>query len=144
MNPIKVFDEYLVSSFYTAGALIANGVSEAYFTHNEITRRQEPVDIVITCLFAAAISGVFAFIRKRRFRVLGVLSSLGLWVVRAIMGFFLFGISTIEDNHVLLYWILTGMGVLLSSIALIGQYLRHRTHYQEKTATIEPVKVRFV
>jgi hypothetical protein len=144
MNTLRKIDEYLVSSFYTAGALIANGASEAYFAQQDIQSRQEPLDIILTCLFAAAVSIIFAFIRNRRFRVLGVLASFGLWVIRIVMGLFIYGISVIPDNQSLVFWIITILGALSSSVGLLGQYLRHRNHHQEKIATIEPVKIRFV
>jgi Na+/citrate or Na+/malate symporter len=144
MNCLRKLDEYLVSTFYTAGALVANGVSEAYFANSNIVNRQEPVDIVLTCLFAATVSIVFSFIRKRRFRILNVLASTILWVVRSVMGIFLFGLSDIRDTQTLIYWIICLIGLVSSIIALFGQYIRHRSHHLEKTAVIEPVKIRFV
>jgi hypothetical protein len=144
LTTLKRIDEYLISSFYTAIALVANGVSEAYTTGDDVPRRLEPVDIILSCVFAAAVTIIFSFIRRRRFRILGSVSSLGLWIIRSVMGFFLFGISEIPDNNALLFWIISFLGIVSSIIAIVGQYLRHRQHHEQKTAPVEAVKVRFV
>lgn len=144
MNTLRRIDEYLVSCFYTAGALITNGLAEVYLTREEIPRRLEPVDIILTCFFAASVTMLFSFIRKRRFRIVSTATSLLLWVLRMGMGMFIFDVSAIKDNKILIFWTLSILGVIFSSVAMIGQYLRHRTHHQEKTAPVEAVKVRFV
>ena len=146
MNILSKIDEYKVSTLYTAGALAANAAYGIYDNQYEVPERSLSRDMILTSFYAAVISVIISTAVSRRTKVIGSISSLSLWIGRLVCGVLMSNFKDIyvgEDNS-LIYWFITGFGVVSSLGALIGQYIRHRQSRQAKTAEIEPVKLRFM
>lgn len=146
MNIIKKVDEYKLSTLYTAGALAANAAYGIYDNQYEVPERSLSRDMILTSLYAAILAVIVSTAVSRRTKVISSLSSFSLWIGRLVCGVIMSSFKDIyrgEDNS-LIYWFITGAGIATSLGAMIGQYIRHRQSREQKTAEIEPVKLRFM
>jgi uncharacterized BrkB/YihY/UPF0761 family membrane protein len=146
MSLIKKIDEYRLTTVYTAGALAASAAYEIYDNQYEVPDQRLSRDMILGFLFAAILSAMISCAKKRRTKVFASIASFTLWAGRLICGVMMSSFSDIyrgEDNS-LIYWCITGFGILSAMISVFGQWLRNKRENRENAKELEPVKLRFV
>lgn len=146
MKLSEVVDEYKVSTVYTSCALAANAVYGIYVGQDDITDTWVKRDMVITSFYASVVTLVLFMIMNSRIKVVGSLSSFGLWMGRIVCGILMSSFSDAYKGEAdsITYWIISGVGVLMSVLSLVGQYVRSRKDDKKDPVSIEPVKLRFM
>lgn len=146
MSLIKKIDEYRLTTVYTAGALAASAAYEIYDNQYEVPDQRLSRDMILGFLFAAILAAMISCAKKRRTKVFASAASFSLWAGRLICGVMMSSFSDIyhgEDNS-LVYWCITGFGILTGAVSLAGQWLRNKREVRENAKELEPVKLRFV
>lgn len=139
-------DEYKVSTLYTSAALAANAAYSIY-DHSMVTPENNDTRDMIVGFFYASILGVLlSFSRRLKLRSMVSLSGLVLWAARLVSGIFIAGYTDVyqgEENS-FVYWSVTILGLIVSAVSLVGQYVRVRRIRREAKKEVSPVKLRFV
>jgi hypothetical protein len=139
-------DEYKLSTLYTAGALSASAAYEIYDNQYDVPDASLSRDMILGFFYAAFLSVMMSLAKETRPRLFTSIASLCLWLGRLVCGIMMSSFSDLytgEDNS-LIYWCITGFGVVSSMGSLIGLYIRHRRERREGSREIEPVKLRFM